>query len=115
MFFWCIGIISVFSGIHMYCFGIARPISGRFHDPPVGCCKYFDLFTTPNIFTMDRYKQGAEETVSHCIVNKQMASASSYIIFPLLDCDWSIKMPSIIWFGSTSVGIVAAYVNNWHR
>ena len=34
---------------------------------------------------------------------------------PLPDCDWSIKMPSIICFGSTSVDIGAAYVNNWER
>ena len=30
-------------------------------------------------------------------------------------CNWSIKMARIIWFGSTSVDIVPAYVNNWNR
>ena len=59
--------------------------------------------------------EGAAEIVSYCIVNKQMPSASSYMICPLPDCDWSIKMPSIIWFGSTSVDFGAAYVNNWQR
>ena len=29
--------------------------------------------------------QGAAETVSHCIINKQMASDSSYIICPFPD------------------------------
>ena len=57
--------------------------------------------------------QGAAEIVSHCIVNKQMASDSRYIICPLPDCDWLIKMPSIIWFGSTSVDIGAAYLISW--
>ena len=56
--------------------------------------------------------QGAAEIVSHCIVNKQMQSASSYMICPFPDCDCSIKMPSIIWFCSTSVDIGALYVNN---
>ena len=56
----------------------------------------------------------AAEIVSHCIVNKQMAFASSSIICPLPDCDWSIKMPRTIWFVSTSVNIGAAYANNWH-
>ena len=55
------------------------------------------------------------DILSHCIRNKLMASASSYITFPLPDCDWSIKIPSIIWVGSTSVDIGAAHVNNWHR
>jgi hypothetical protein len=41
--------------------------------------------------------QEAAEIVSHCIVNKQMPFASSYMICPLPDCDLSIKMPSIIW------------------
>ena len=59
--------------------------------------------------------KGAAEIVSHCIVNKQMPSDSSYMICPLPDCDWSIKMPSIIWFGLKSVDIGAAYVNNWQR
>ena len=45
------------------------------------------------------FGQGAAEIVSHCIVNKQMPSASSYMICPPPDCDWSIKIPSIIWFG----------------
>ena len=30
-------------------------------------------------------------------------------------CNWSIKMARVIWFGSTSVDIGPAYVNNWPR
>ena len=30
-------------------------------------------------------------------------------------CNWSIKMARIIWFGSRSVDIGPAYVNNWKR
>ena len=30
-------------------------------------------------------------------------------------CNWLIKMARIIWFGSTSVDIGPAYVNNWKR
>ena len=30
-------------------------------------------------------------------------------------CNWSIKMARIIWFGSTSVDIGPAYLNNWRR
>ena len=43
-----------------------------------------------------------------------MTFASSYIIFPLPDYDWAIKMPSISRFGS-SVDIGAAYVNKTIR
>ena len=35
--------------------------------------------------------------MSHCIINKQMASASSYIICPFPDFNWSIK--SLATFG----------------
>ena len=28
-------------------------------------------------------------------------------------CNWSIKMARVIWFGSRSVDIGPAYVNNW--
>ena len=59
--------------------------------------------------------QGSAEIMSHCIVNKQMALASSYIFCPHPECDWSTKNPSIIWFGSTSVNIGRACVNNWYR
>ena len=41
--------------------------------------------------------KGAVETVSHCIINKQMASDSSYMISPFLDFNWSIK--SLATFG----------------
>ena len=41
--------------------------------------------------------QGAAETVSHCIINKRMASASSYIICPFPDFNYSIK--SLATFG----------------
>ena len=51
------------------------------------------------------YAEGTAEIVSHCIENKQMASASSYIFCPHPECDWSAKKPSIVWFGSTSVNI----------
>ena len=30
-------------------------------------------------------------------------------------CNWSIKISRIIWFGSTSVDIGPAYLNNWKR
>ena len=81
--------------------------------PPFRGCHYICTGgAAPGIPALEHYiGKGAAELVSHCIVNKQMASASSYIISSLLDCDWSIKMPSIIWFGSTSVDMVAAYVN----
>ena len=46
---------------------------------------------------------------------QKMAAASSYIFFPHPECDWSTKKPSIIWFGSTSVDIGRACMNNWHR
>ena len=40
---------------------------------------------------------GAAETMSHCIINKQMACDSSYIICPFPDFNWLIK--SLATFG----------------
>ena len=58
--------------------------------------------------------QEAAETMSHYIINKQMASASSYIICPFPDFNWSIK--SLATFGlARQVLIWVAYENNWQR
>ena len=50
-----------------------------------------------SIYFFCLFGQGTAEIVSHCMVNKQMASASSYIFRPNPGCDWSTKKPSIIW------------------
>ena len=73
--------------------------------------KKIALITVPYCLLPRNLVLGTEEIVSHCIVNKQMASVSSYMICPLCDCDLSIKLPSIILIGSMSVDMGATYVN----
>ena len=50
--------------------------------------------------------------ISACLIKLTMFQETE-AAFPY--CKWSIKISRIIWFGSTSVDIGPAYLNNWKR